>query len=144
MLPRLRAHTLLAVAGSAAAAGLVVACGGGAGGPPMSPGTTAITPPTGNMRVLSAADTHRLLQFAERLRTCVESRGVKVGAPVAARTRITMRFVSAGQRRALGTVTRCGDSLGEPPQDSSLQVQPAQLVLYLPRQCLLDPKVTAP
>jgi len=39
-------------------------------------------------------------------------------------------------------VVQCGDSLGGPPQRSSLQVAGARTyVLYLPKKCLLDPSV---
>jgi hypothetical protein len=40
----------------------------------------------------------------------------------------------------------CGEELGDPPTSSSLQVRPSddRIVLYLPKQCLLDPKVARP
>jgi hypothetical protein len=37
----------------------------------------------------------------------------------------------------------CGDALGGPPRGASLQVFGRAFVLYVPRQCLLDPKVAA-
>jgi len=40
----------------------------------------------------------------------------------------------------------CGDRLGGPPPGSSLQTPRGQaglIVLYLPKQCLLDPTVTS-
>jgi hypothetical protein len=36
---------------------------------------------------------------------------------------------------------QCGDSFGGPPPRSSLQTFEDTIVLYLPKQCLLDPKV---
>ena len=35
----------------------------------------------------------------------------------------------------------CGDAQGGPPARSSLQFRGYSILLYLPKQCLLDPKV---
>jgi hypothetical protein len=67
-----------------------------------------------------------------------------VGEAVAYAKQIDLEIRSAGSAAELSpTITGCGDSLGEPPRRSSLQFRPGKLVLYLPRQCLLDPKVRA-
>lgn len=103
-------------------------------------------PPPGAQRdnrfLLSGAESLRLVAWARRLRTCLSGRGLHVGEPVAYAKQIDLRLYSDGSPAELSpTITGCGDQLGEPPQRSSLQFRPGKLVLYLPRQCLLDPKV---
>jgi hypothetical protein len=63
-------------------------------------------------------------------------RGAAVGAPVAHPKQIDMALARPVTPKA---VVACGDALGEPPRDASLQLRPGKLVLYLPRFCLLDP-----
>ena len=102
-----------------------------------------------NYVLLSRAESQRLVRFAAAFRNCVAKHGVRVGAPHVAKTRITMA-VPAGTDRSrlnrLGGV--CGTALGGPPKGSSLQTQQRYgntnaVVLYLPRRCLIDPKVAA-
>jgi hypothetical protein len=72
-------------------------------------------------------------------------RGVVLGAPVAHPKEIDIAIVRAPARPALDkSVFTCGDALGEPPRRSSLQLHPGRLVLYLPKQCLLDKTVVSP
>jgi hypothetical protein len=71
-------------------------------------------------------------------------RGVVLGAPVAHAKEIDLALVQAPARPALlREVVACGDGLGEPPRRSSLQLRPGKLVLYLPKQCLLDKTVVS-
>jgi hypothetical protein len=105
-------------------------------------------PPSGKQRdnriLLSHRESLRLVSWARALRTCLATRGVEVGEPVAYAKQIDLQIRSAGSAAELSpTITGCGDSLGEPPRRSSLQFRPGKLVLYLSRQCLLDPKVRA-
>jgi hypothetical protein len=37
----------------------------------------------------------------------------------------------------------CGDAQGGPPSKSSLQYRARTVLVYLPKQCLLDPKVAS-
>lgn len=91
---------------------------------------------------LSHRESLRLVSWARRLGVCIDKRGVKVGEPVAYAKQIDLRLYTKSSPAELSpTITECGDSLGEPPRRSSLQFRPGKLVLYLPRQCLLDPKV---
>jgi hypothetical protein len=99
-----------------------------------------------NYRVLSPAESRRLLRFAKSFHACVNRRGISLGPPEPLNTRIEMAIQPAADREALGRVTvSCGESLGRPPPGASLQAvsrdQPDDVVLYLPKQCLLDPKV---
>jgi hypothetical protein len=94
---------------------------------------------------LSHRESLGLVSWAKRLRACLDRRGVQVGEPVAYAKQIDLRLHSEGSPTELSpTITGCGDSLGQPPRRSSLQFKPGKLVLYLPRQCLLDPKVRTP
>jgi len=114
-------------------------------------GSSAARPPAarpakatavGNEITLSHAQSTRLVSWAARFRACVVARGVALGQPVAHAKEIDMRLEGAKAGPALSRkVIACGDSLGEPPRNSSLQLRPGKLVLYLPKQCLLDPKV---
>jgi hypothetical protein len=102
------------------------------------------TPPIANFRVLTVAQTRTLLLFAANVAACLNASGVEVAKPVARPTRIDMRL---GARQAssavVSTMIGCGESLGGPPSASSLQLAGDQIVLYLPKQCLLDKKVIA-
>jgi hypothetical protein len=99
--------------------------------------------PIDNRIQLSHAASLRLLGWARRFRTCMERRGVALAEPVAHPKQIDLAIEGGSAGAGLARkVPLCGDALGEPPRDSSLQLRPGKLVLYLPRQCLLDPKVT--
>ena len=98
--------------------------------------------PVGNQIRLSHAESVRLVDWAARFRRCMGDRGVVLARPVAHAKEIDLVIT----RGPTGTTLRrsvfaCGDALGEPPRSSSLQLRPGKLVLYLPRQCLLDKKV---
>jgi hypothetical protein len=94
---------------------------------------------------LSRAESLRLVDWAERFRSCMDRRRVVLGAPVAHPKQIDLALVRApGQQTLLREVAACGDGLGGPPRHSSLQLRPGKLVLYLPKQCLLDKTVVNP
>ena len=100
--------------------------------------------PIDNRFRLSRAESQRLVDWAERFRSCMTGRGVVLGAPVAHPKQIDLALVRApGQPTLLREVAACGDGLGEPPRRSSLQLRPVKLVLYLPKQCLLDKTVVS-
>jgi hypothetical protein len=110
------------------------------------PGQTYADLVRANYRVLSAAQSRRLLTFARDFRSCVNGRGIALGTPSASKTKITMRVPPGTERKRLLRVgVACGERLGEPPPGASLQVyratNPGLVVLYLPKRCLLDPKV---
>lgn len=97
-----------------------------------------------NRILLSHRESLRLVAWAMAFRRCLAKRGVEVGKPVAHAKQIDLELLAPGSPEELAPkTTGCGDSLGEPPRRSSLQFRPGKLVLYLPKQCLLDPKVTA-
>jgi hypothetical protein len=101
-------------------------------------------PPQSNEKVLTHAQSERLVRWAGELRSCLRQRGYAIGDVELARTRIELA-VPAGTafQPLLHDGIACGDSLGGPPRASSLQTFARRIVLYLPRRCLLDPNVTA-
>jgi hypothetical protein len=97
-----------------------------------------------NQIVLSHRESLRLVSWARALRGCLAQNGVDVGRPAAHAKQIDLPLRSKRNAAELApTVTACGDRLQRPPLASSLQIRPGKLVLYLPKQCLLDPKVRA-
>jgi hypothetical protein len=97
-----------------------------------------------NYKMLSPRESRRLLSFARDLHACLRRHGVAVGAPRTSRTRIELSLREGAQRGAvLAEGVACGDALGGPPPGASLQLRPSEhaLLLYLPKYCLLDPKV---
>jgi hypothetical protein len=134
-----------ALVGVSVAAAVIASRGGG--GAAAEPTSTAAAPaaratPVSNQIRLSHAESQRLVDWAERLRTCVSRRGVVLGAPVPHEAEIDMAIRRGPTGHALlMRVVACGDALGEPPRKSSLQLRGRRLVLYLPKRCLLDKKV---
>ena len=113
--------------------------------PAKSPAAAGRSKQVDNRIQLSHRESLGLVSWARQLRACLDRHGIQVGEPVAYAKQIDLRLHSEGSPTELSpTITRCGDSLGQPPRRSSLQFRPGKLVLYLPRQCLLDPKVRTP
>lgn len=80
--------------------------------------------------------------WTRKFRACLGKRGFRVHEPVAYAKLIELRLYSAASpEEVVPTTTACGDSLGEPPRRSSLQFRTGKVVLYLPKLCLLDPKL---
>jgi len=97
-----------------------------------------------NYRVLSPAQTRRLLRFADALYSCMSTHGSRVGKPKALDTKLQMRLpATEPAERTLRLMGSCGDRLGGPPKDASLILRGHAVELYLPKQCLLDRKVVA-
>jgi hypothetical protein len=109
--------------------------------PRSAPSSTKSDPPASNERVLTHEQSQRLVDWAESLRSCLNEQGLEVGKPSVTRTQIVLAVSGSKQHRLAGVAIRCGDGLGGPPAQSSLQIFPGHFVLYLPKQCLLDPKV---
>jgi len=132
-----------AAIGLGAAAAAVIATGNDTRAATRQVSTAKATPVDNRFR-LSRAESLRLVGWAARLRDCMGRRGVALAEPVARAKEIDLAIVRAPARRALArSVFACGDALGEPPRRSSLQLRHGRLVLYLPRQCLLDKTVVS-
>jgi len=124
------------------AAAAVIATRHDASAPRQASSAKAI--PVDNRFRLSRAESLRLVDWAARFRSCMARRGVVLGAPVAHPKQIDLAFVRVpGRPTLLRDVPACGDGLGGPPRRSSLQLRPGKLVLYLPKQCLLDKTVVS-
>jgi hypothetical protein len=93
-----------------------------------------------NQKRLSRADSLRLVAWAKAFRKCMTEHGVALGKPVATLHEIAMSLPGKGES-VIEQAVACGDQLGGPPSDTSLQTQGTRIVFYLPRQCLLDEKV---
>jgi hypothetical protein len=121
------------------------ACGGSGGG--RRPKAKPPAPKTyqqlvaANYKVLRPKQSRRLLRFAQDFRACMVAH-VPLGRPRALPTRILMA-VPAGvpQSKIFLYTPRCGAQLGDPPPGSSLLLRGHVMVLFLPKRCLLDPKV---
>jgi hypothetical protein len=101
-------------------------------------------PPQSNEKVLTHAQSERLVRWAGEFRSCLRERGYSIGGVELARTRIQLAVPSGTPfQPLLHDGIACGDSLGGPPPASSLQTFASRIVLYLPKRCLLDPNVTA-
>jgi len=143
-----RRTALLFAAAAALGAGVaaaVIATRDDAGPVRQRASTTPKATPIDNRFRLSQAESQRLVDWATRFRSCMARRGVVLGAPVAHPKEIDLAIVRAPARSVLlRDVPSCGDELGEPPRRSSLQLRPGKLVLYLPKQCLLDKRIVSP
>jgi hypothetical protein len=109
---------------------------------PSSAPSEARTPAEANRRVLTAAQTRRLVRYATALHACLTARGVDVAAPRKGPRAITIEAAKpVGLERLVAEMTPCAVPLGAPPGPSSLQAVDAQtIVLSVPKRCLLDPK----
>jgi hypothetical protein len=96
-----------------------------------------------NQKVLDARQSARLISWARALRSCLSADGLEAARPRVSRKEIRIPLRSAPAMQVLlARVLRCAEPLGGPPKGSSVQTFETQVILYLPKQCLLDPKVT--
>lgn len=101
--------------------------------------------PQGNLRILTGAQTRRLVRYAALLRACLARREVEMDGPTKhSRTITLVAATRAGIRHLAALTVSCAATLGDPPSPASLQaVDERTVALSVPRQCLLDPKVEA-
>ena len=72
----------------------------------------------------------------------MRAEGISLGELEKSETQIRMALpASIDVDELLAKTPVCGDRQGGPPHRSSLQYRPGEMVLYLPKQCLLDKKV---
>jgi hypothetical protein len=85
------------------------------------------------------------VSFAVSLRGCLLENGVAIQEPNVTRKKIGLTYSTSGSRAIfLELVLQCGERLGGPPVKSSLQTFTHKIVIYVPKQCLLDGRVTGP
>jgi hypothetical protein len=93
---------------------------------------------------LTAAESSRLVAWAETFRACMLGKGVSLGQLEKTVTQIRMALpASVDVQSLLADTETCGEAQGGPPHRSSLRYRPGEIVLYLPKRCLLDKKVAA-
>jgi len=85
------------------------------------------------------------VRYATALHACLTRSGADVAAPKKTSRAITLESARAvGVERLAAAAISCAAHLGDPPKPSSLQAIDARtIVLSVPKQCLLDPKVKA-
>jgi hypothetical protein len=121
-----------------ALAGAVAGCGTEAGG-----GASEQQLAAANYRELTPQRSRRLLRYARHMRVCMAER-IAIGPPRPSRTRIVMAVPEPTAVVAVARLEiRCAAKVGDPPPQSSLQARPGRVVLYLPKYCILDWKVSA-
>jgi hypothetical protein len=137
MVDRRKAVELAVVVTVVAAAIAIVVAWRHEGGTQKQPTLAQLT--ATNYRTLSRHESQVLLRYARSEYNCLSARGVAVSAPAASRTRITMK----APHRAAGDLVRpmmaCDPNVGPPPKGSSLQARPHEIVVYLPKRCLMNP-----
>jgi hypothetical protein len=121
------------------------ASGRGANPEPLRPRSERHATHEANRRVLTAAQTQRLVRYAKAVHRCLTRRGVNASAPKKDSKAITIETAEdVGLEALVAITTSCAAPLGEPPKPSSLQaVDSRTIVLSVPKQCLLDPKIEA-
>jgi hypothetical protein len=96
-----------------------------------------------NQVVLTPKRSRELVAWARRFQTCIGGRGLQSSMKVT-RTQFTLLVKGRRPKSSLLRIGEsCGDTLGGPPHGASLQVFGRTFVLYVPKQCLLDPNVAA-
>jgi hypothetical protein len=92
-----------------------------------------------NYRVLTRDQSRMLVRYADDVHRCLVGHGAKIARPVAWSTRITMRAPHQSARSLAQLMMACDATVGAPPAKASLQARTGSVLLYLPKQCLLDP-----
>jgi hypothetical protein len=107
-----------------------------------APAVAATGPPASNQRVLTRAQSERLVSYAAQLRTCLVRSGLDVARPHATRKLIALAVDGASSgREVVMAGLACAERIGDPPTYASLQSFVDRIVLYAPKQCLLDKNV---
>jgi hypothetical protein len=97
-----------------------------------------------NQRTLSPGQSRTLVRWFGRLRGCLVAHAVPAGAIRVSARQLTLPVDRELERQqVLNRMFACDRRVGGPPHQSSLQAFDGRLVLYLPKQCLLDEKVLA-
>jgi hypothetical protein len=97
-----------------------------------------------NERTLTHAQSVQLVQWATTYKQCMGAHGWALGELTKSPTQLSMTVPKGTKVPAmLHDGIACGDAQGGPPAKSSLQFREQTILLYLPKQCLLDPKVVS-
>jgi hypothetical protein len=89
--------------------------------------------------VLTQRQSERLVAYAAAIRTCLVRSGVDVARPRATRKQISL---SVSGEPSVRPVVRaglaCAERIGDPPPFASFQTFADRIVLYVPKQCLIE------
>jgi hypothetical protein len=108
----------------------------------VAPAAAASGPPASNQIVLTRKQSERLVLYAGAMRTCLVRAGIDVARPHVTRKQISLAVSGASSgREVVQAGLACGQRVGDPPQYASLQGFVDRLVLYVPKQCLIDRNV---
>jgi len=109
-----------------------------------APAAAAYGPPASNQRVLTQRQSERLVSYADAVRTCLVRSGVDVAGMRVTRKEISLPVSGAASRREVVRAgLACAERIGGPPTYASLQSFVDRVVLYAPKQCLIDKNVAA-
>ena len=92
-----------------------------------------------NYRELSPSLSHRLVLYAQAEYRCLAKSGVNITKPTPSPTRITMRVPHKTAREIVHLQMQCDPEVGPPPAKATLQARMEQILVYLPKWCLLHP-----
>src|SRR5262245_7536513 len=107
-----------------------------------APAAAASGPPASNQRTLTRAQSERLVSYANALRGGLVGTGVDAARPRVTRREISLAVSGAASGRAVVQAgLACAARVGDPPGYASLQGYAGRIVLYAPKQCLIDPNV---
>jgi len=128
-----------ATVAAAATFGLALLAGGCDRGPASTGTSDTSAGPGSNERRLTRAQSIELVDWATTFRRCMASEGTRLGALTKTETHLSMSVpASLTSAEVVSTAGKCGEEQGGPPQRSSLVYRKRQILLYLPKQCLLD------
>jgi hypothetical protein len=92
-----------------------------------------------NYRVLSPSQSRRLVLYAQAEYRCLVKNRANVTKPTSSSTRITMRVPHKTAREIVKLQMQCDPEVGPPPANATLQARMEQILVYLPKWCLLHP-----
>ena len=94
-----------------------------------------------NYKVLTPAKTRALRRYADAAYACL-SNEIDIGKPRPTKTKIVMALPAGSSLSAVAHIAAtCSAKIGDPPRDASFQVRGSNVILYLPKYCILDKKV---
>jgi hypothetical protein len=92
-----------------------------------------------NYRTLTKSESHTLVRYAAAVHRCVAAEATGIASPVASATRIVMKAPNRSAHELMELLTTCDGTVGPPPAKASLQARDGLILVYVPKQCLLDP-----
>lgn len=92
-----------------------------------------------NYRTLTKSESQTLVRYAAAVHRCVAAEASGIAPPVASATRIVMKAPNRSAHELMELLTTCAGTVGPPPAKASLQARDGLILVYVPKQCLLDP-----